>query len=81
MRELLVEGVDGDLSAPGDHIGPELAFGIGPDLPVEDDLEGVGAAQVQVVGDQGVEERPGVAGAVNTMVRETSTWAIEHSHQ
>jgi hypothetical protein len=81
MRELLVEGVDGDLSAPGDHIGPELAFGIGPDLPVEDDLEGVGAAEVLVVGDQGVEEARACRGWANTIVRETSTWAIEHSHQ
>ena len=49
---VLVEGVDGDLGAAGDHIGPELAFGAGPDLPVEDDLNSVRAAEVQVVGDQ-----------------------------
>ena len=34
----------------------------GDDPAVEDDLDGVGAAEVEVVGDQGLEERSGVAG-------------------
>jgi putative transposase len=39
--------------------------------------------QLYVVGDQRLEEAAGVPwrGASNTMVRETSTWRIEHSHQ
>src|SRR5882762_4587644 len=60
---MLVEGVDGDLGAAGDNLCLELATP-GPlsatDLPVEDDLDGVRAAQVKVVGDQGFEETAGV---------------------
>ena len=41
---------------------PSVARCLPADLPVEDDLDGVRAAEVQVVGDQGVEERPGMAG-------------------
>jgi hypothetical protein len=46
---VLVEGVHGDLGAPGDHRGLELAAGAAPaaaDLAVEDDLDGVRAAEV-----------------------------------
>jgi len=57
-----VERVDGDLSAAGDHLGLELADGVLADLAVEDDLNGVRAAEVQVVGNQGIEEGPGVPG-------------------
>src|SRR5712671_4641372 len=59
---VLVEGVDGDLGAAGDDLGLELARGVATDPPVEDDLDGVRAAEVEVVGDQGVEEAAGVAG-------------------
>src|SRR6266851_9273471 len=58
---VLVEGVDGHVYAPGDDLGLEFAFGAGPDLPVEDDLQGVRAAEAGVVGHEGVEEGPGVA--------------------
>jgi hypothetical protein len=44
--------------------GCELAGGGGADLPVEDDLQGVGAAEVEVVGHQRLDETAGVAGSV-----------------
>ena len=61
---VLVEGVDGDLGAAGDDLGLELRGGVGADLPVEDDLDGVRAAEIEVVGDQRLEEGAGVAGRV-----------------
>ena len=61
--------------------GAEDAGGVAADAAVEDDLDVGGAADVEVVGDQGLEERPGPAGASNTRVRETSTWRMEISHQ
>ena len=62
---VLVEGVHGDLGAAGDDLGLELAAGgalAAADLAVEDDLDGVRAAEVEVVGDQRLEEAAGVAG-------------------
>ena len=74
---VLVEGVDGDLGAAGDDLGLELADGgalSAADLAVEEDLDGVRAAEVKVVGDQGFKEPRAWRGASNTRVRETSTW-------
>jgi hypothetical protein len=59
---VLVEGVDGDLGAAADDLGLELGLGGRADLAVEDDLDGVRAAEVEVVGHEGVEEGAGVAG-------------------
>ena len=62
---MLVEGVHGHLGAAGDDLGLELAAGAtltAADLPVEDDLDGVRAAEIEVVGDQRLEEAAGVAG-------------------
>jgi hypothetical protein len=47
----------------------------------EDDLDVLGASQVEVVGHQRFEEGPGVAGASSTMVRDVSTWRMVRSHQ
>src|ERR1019366_1269054 len=61
-----VEGVDGDIHAPGDDLGLERPPGGAPravdDPAAEDDLDGVGAADVKVVGDQRLEEGPRIAG-------------------
>jgi hypothetical protein len=55
-----VEGVDGDIGAPGDDLGLERAPGgtlsAGDDPAAEDDLDSIGAAEVKVVGDQRFEE-------------------------
>jgi len=61
---VLVEDVDGDVDAAGDHPGGEPAVGVGADLPVEDERDLVGPAGAEVVGDQRLEERPGAAGLV-----------------
>ena len=77
---LLVEHVDGDVGAAGDDLGGELA-GCCVGSTVEDDLHLVGTADVQVVGDDGFEEAAGPAGRSNTIVRDTSIWRIDNSHQ
>src|SRR5206468_6701277 len=62
---VLVEGVDGDLGAAGDDLGLELAAGgalTAADLAVEDDLDGVRTAEVEVVGDQRLKEAARIAG-------------------
>ena len=72
-----------DLGAAGDELGLELSAGgafAAADLAVEDDLDGVRAAEVEVVGEQGLEETRACRGASKTMVRETSVWAIDSSH-
>jgi hypothetical protein len=65
---VLVERVDGDVDAAGDDLGLEHpgsgSFRAGADLSTEDDLNGVRAAQVQVVADQGLDEGAGMAGGV-----------------
>jgi hypothetical protein len=61
--------------------GAEYTRGVAADAAAEDDPDIGGAADAGVVGDQGLEERPGPAGASNTRVRDTSTWRIEISHQ
>src|ERR1700738_3181001 len=61
---MLIEGVDGDVGAPSDQLGFELAAGAafaGADLPVEDDLDVNRAAEIEIVADQGFEEPAGVA--------------------
>ena len=78
---VLVLGVDGDVDAAGDDCGGERSRGVGADRAAEDELDLVGPAEVEVVAQQGVEERPAVAGASKTIVREASTWRIESSHQ
>ena len=81
---VLVEGVHGDLGAAGDDLGLELAAGgalTAADLAVEDDLDGVRTAEVEVVGDQRLEEAARIAGLGEHQVRETSIWAIDNSHQ
>src|SRR6266516_5816260 len=57
-----VEGVDDHAVVVPVDGGAEHALGDAADLPVEDDLRVVRAADVQVAGGQGVEERPGVPG-------------------
>ena len=62
---MAVEGVDGDLGAAGNELGLELSAGgafAAADLAVEDDLDGVRAAEVEVVGEQGLEETARIAG-------------------
>ena len=44
--------------------GAEHAWGVAADMAVEDDLDVGGAADVEVVGDQGLEERPRPAGRI-----------------
>ena len=83
---VLVEDVDGHavrrvmtlvLNTPGWRGAGRLRT-----CAAEDDLDVVRAAEVEVVGDQRLEERPGMARRrSNTMVRETSTWRIDSSHQ
>jgi hypothetical protein len=57
-----VEGVDDHAVVVPVDGGAEHALGDAADLPVEDDLHVVWAADVEVVGGQGLEERPGMAG-------------------
>ena len=60
---VLVEGVDGDIDAAGDDLGLERALrDRAAGAPVEDDLELLGAADVEVVGNEGFEEGSGVPG-------------------
>src|SRR2546430_17043789 len=63
---MLVEGVDGDVDPAGDDLGLEHsgggALGAVTDLTAEDDLDLIGAAHVEVVGHQRLEEAAGVAG-------------------
>jgi hypothetical protein len=61
---VLVEDVDGDLHAAGHDLGGEAARGVFADAAAEDELDLVGAAEVKVVGDQRLKERPGLAGGV-----------------
>ena len=44
--------------------GAEDAGGVAADVALEDDLDVGGAADVEVVSDQGLEERPGAAGSI-----------------
>jgi hypothetical protein len=48
---------------------------------VDDDLELLGATDVEVVGDEASKNARACRGAANTRVRETSTWRREISHQ
>src|SRR5215471_12359812 len=60
-----VEDVEGHLlGAPVDHLGGEGAGGVATDLAGEDELDFVGAAQGEVVGDEGVDEGTQAAGSV-----------------
>ncbi len=47
----------------------------------EDGLHLLWVADVEVAGAQRLKGGPGVEGASNTMVRETSTWRMEMSHE
>jgi hypothetical protein len=58
---VLAEGADGDLGAAGDDLGLDLRGGAGADPPVEDDLDGVRAAEIEVAGDRCLEDTAGVA--------------------
>jgi hypothetical protein len=78
---VLVADVDGGLHPAGDDPGGKAAVGVGVDAPVEDQRALVGAADLQVVGDQGFKQHPGVAGAATTRVQATSTCRIDSSHQ
>src|SRR3954449_6338820 len=65
---VFVERVHRDVHPAGDDLGLEHpgggALGAVADLSAEDDLDGVGAAQVEVVPDQRLEEAAGVPGGV-----------------
>jgi hypothetical protein len=78
---VLVEDVDGDLNAAGHDLGGKAARGVFADAAAEDELDLVGAAEVEVVGDQRLKERPGLGGTSRTRVRDTSIWRIDSSHQ
>jgi hypothetical protein len=69
---LVVAAVDG---------GAEGASGVAADLAAEDDLHVAGPAKVEVSAISASKKPRAWQGASNTMVRETSTWRIEHSHQ
>jgi hypothetical protein len=87
-----VPGIDAGSAMLGDlaagHAVPDgmgcrpLTYGrrMDVDLPVEDDHHVVRAADAEVVGGEGLEERPGMAGAVKVMVTgspaESSTSAV-----
>jgi len=77
-----VEGVDVDLGAVGDD--PRLVFTsrrASPSLaPPEGELDHLRAADIEVVGHQGLEESPGAPWRVEDQ-REVSTWRIDSSHQ
>lgn len=84
---VLVVGVHGDPDGvagvdPG-LVGRFLLGGPAPaaGMAGEDHLDVVGSADVEVVGDQGLEERPGPPGGSNTRVREVSICRIDSSHQ
>jgi hypothetical protein len=76
-----VEDVDGHLNAPGDDLGGEAARGVLADAAAEDELDLVGAAEVEVVGHQCLEEAAARRGTSKTRVRLTSIWRIDSSHQ
>ena len=67
---VLEERVDGDVGVPGDQTGPGCAAQLDRSPPspmrraLEDQFDGVRAADVQVVDYQRLEERPGPAGCV-----------------
>src|ERR1035438_5714547 len=61
---MLVERIDRDLGAPGHYLGGELAFGVAADPTREDQLDLVGAADVEIVGHRCLEESPGPARGV-----------------
>jgi hypothetical protein len=48
---------------------------------IEDELDLVRSADVEIVGDRCFEEGPARRGASKTMVLETSIWRMESSHQ
>src|SRR5262249_56068993 len=56
-----VEDVDGHLSAAVDELGGKCALGVLAHLTAEDELDLVGSTQVQVVGDQALDEAAGSA--------------------
>ena len=78
-----VERVDVDLGAVGDNLGLVLAtcLGAAAFAAFEDQLDQLRAADVEVVGDQGLEEPRAWRGTSNTRVREVSIWRIDSSHQ
>ena len=63
---VLVADVDGDINAAGDDPGSKDAGRRRQNPPAEDQLDLFGAAEVEVVGDQSFEERPGRCGAGRT---------------
>ena len=63
----------------GDHAGAEAAGGPGVDAAVHDQAHVLGAAQVEVVADGGLEPGPAGLGRSNTAVSDTSSWRIEKS--
>ena len=58
-----------------------LTVGLRPLAAAEQQLDVLQAAQVEVVGEEGLEERAGVRGGSKTRVREASTWRMDSSHQ
>src|SRR5215468_10974269 len=83
---MLVEQVEHDAAGVGADRGAvdggaEHARGVAADVAVKDDLDVGRAADVKVVGDQRLEERPRPAGRIQHEGGDTSTWRIEISHQ
>src|SRR6266567_2309097 len=62
---VFVENVDDDVHTTCDHLGRELTVGVGVDLPAEDQLDLIGPTDVEVVGDERLEETAG------------TTWCVE----
>jgi hypothetical protein len=63
---VFVEDVDDDVHAACDDLGRKRAVGVGSDLATEGQLHLVGATQVEVVGDECLEEAPG------------TPWCVDH---
>ena len=61
---VLVEDVDDDVHATRDHPGRKRAVGVGSDPTTEDQLHFVGAAQIEVVGNECLEEAAGPSGCI-----------------
>ena len=78
IRECFVEHVDQDAAvvAAVDR-GAEHALGVAADLAGEDDLHVVRPADVQVVGDQRLEEPAGMAGCVEDDGAGLLRWSLE----
>jgi hypothetical protein len=83
---MLVEDVEYDLAGVGADDGPvdggaEHVRGVAADAAAEDDVDVAGRPTSRLSAIRASKECADAAGALNTSVRDTSTWRMEISHQ